>query len=62
MALFYVLTFGGGAVISTLGFCGICLGRRRGRPRNDVSVLAAVLLVAGFVVILVGAWGLRATS
>lgn len=62
MALFYILTFGGGAVVSALGFCGIYLGRRRGRPRNDVGVLAAVLLVAGFVTILVGAWGLRATN
>lgn len=47
VVLFYVVTLGGGALLLALGFFTIYLGRRRGRSKNDASVLSAVLLVAG---------------
>lgn len=59
MTLFLLLTDGGGALLLALGFLGIVLGRRRGRPKNDVGVLAAVLLIAGFVLLCVSIAGVR---
>jgi hypothetical protein len=48
---FSLVTIGGGALLLASGFVGIHLGRRRGRPKNDVGVVTAVLLVAGFVLL-----------
>lgn len=59
VVVFFAVTIGGGAVLLALGFLGIALGRRRGRARNDVSVLTAVLLVAGFVLLALSALPFR---
>ena len=59
MVIFYVVTIGGGVVLMVLGFLGVYLGRRRGRPKIDVSLPATVLLVAGFVLISLAALPFR---